>query len=184
MFAPKLNGKKFELQFSIIDSTGDSIIIEYTEKGRKIQENTINVITNAPPYRFHELNLRNYMQLSKFPKPGITYGKLNVTPIIEGSGLLGVPGDFTSMSRFIRTSVMLHFSSTPSKSEDAVNLAFHILNTVDIPKGKSLSRVITSRFIITTAVPTNSNSNCKDIFPKKQIQFINFLVPINAKTLL
>ena len=51
----------FELHYSIMDKTGDSIIIEFTDQGRKVHENTIGIMTNSPPYDFHMLNLRNYI---------------------------------------------------------------------------------------------------------------------------
>ena len=125
----------FELHFSVYDATGDGIVIEYTEQGRKVYNNTLGVVTNSPPYDFHLTNMRNYIELSKFAHDPLKLGKTEFSPIGQGSGLLGVPGDFTSPSRFVRTAAMVHFADEVKTGEDAVMLGFHVLNTVDIPRG-------------------------------------------------
>ena len=61
VFEKKLLEYTFELHYSVIDKTGDSIIIEFTDQGRKIHENPLGVMTNSPPYDFHMLNVRNYV---------------------------------------------------------------------------------------------------------------------------
>ena len=121
--------------FSVYDATGDGIVIEYTEQGRKVYSNTLGVVTNSPPYDFHLINMRNYIELSKFAHDPLKLGKTEFSPIGQGSGLLGVPGDFTSPSRFVRTAAMVHFADEVKTGEDAVMLGFHVLNTVDIPRG-------------------------------------------------
>ncbi|XP_015754728.1 PREDICTED: penicillin acylase-like [Acropora digitifera] len=124
-----------EQHFSIYDATGDGIVIEYTEQGRKVYNNTLGVVTNSPPYDFHLTNMRNYIELSKFAHDPLKLGKMEFSPIGQGSGLLGVPGDFTPPSRFVRTAAMVHFADEVETGEDAVMLGFHVLNTVDIPRG-------------------------------------------------
>lgn len=52
-----------------------------------------------------------------------------------GSGMLGLPGDYSTASRFVRTSVLRFFLEQPKDSDGAVNLAVHLLNVVDIPYG-------------------------------------------------
>ena len=130
-----LKGYTFELHYSITDKSGDGIIIEYTEQGPKLHENTIGVMTNSPPYDFHMLNLRNYVHLSKFAHDPLVLGETTFPPTGQGSGLLGVPGDFTPPSRLIRSAAMVHFAEKATKSDEAVNLALHVMNTVDIPRG-------------------------------------------------
>lgn len=124
-----------ENHFSVYDATGDGIVIEYTEQGRKVYNNTLGVVTNSPPYDFHLTNMRNYIELSKFAHDPLKLGKMEFSPIGQGSGLLGVPGDFTPPSRFVRTAAMVHFADEVKTGEDAVMLGFHVLNTVDIPRG-------------------------------------------------
>ena len=66
VFDKKLLQYTFELHYFVIDKTGESIIIVFTDQGRKIHENRVGVMTNSPPYDFHMLNLRSYVQLSKY----------------------------------------------------------------------------------------------------------------------
>lgn len=129
----------FELHYSVTDKTGDGIVIEFTDQGRKVHENSIGIMTNSPPYDFHMLNLRNYIQLSKFAHNPLVLGKVQFNATGQGSGLLGMPGDLTPPSRFVRAAAMVHFSDPVQTAERAVNLAFHILNTVDIPRGVASS---------------------------------------------
>ena len=131
----------FELHFSVYDATGDGIVIEYTEQGRKVYNNTLGVVTNSPPYDFHLTNIRNYIELSKFAHDPLKLGKMEFSPIGQGSGLLGVPGDFTPPSRFVRTAAMVHFADEVRTGADAVMLGFHVLNTVDIPRGVSATHL-------------------------------------------
>ena len=128
-----------ELHYSVTDKTGDGIVIEFTDQGRKVHDNSIGIMTNSPPYDFHMLNLRNYIQLSKFAHNPLVLGKVQFNATGQGSGLLGMPGDLTPPSRFVRAAAMVHFSDPVQTAEQAVNLAFHILNTVDIPRGVASS---------------------------------------------
>ena len=89
----------FELHYSVIDKTGESIIIEFTNQRRKIHENRLGVMTNSPPYHFHMLNLCNCVQLSKYAHEGFVLGRTPFKPLGGGSGLLGMPGDLTPPSR-------------------------------------------------------------------------------------
>ena len=139
MWEQPLKGNTFELHWSITDKSGDGIIIEYTEQGPKLHENTIGVVTNSPPYDFHMLNLRNYVHLSKFAHDPLVLGETTFPPTGQGNGLLGVPGDLTPPSRLVRSAAMVHFADKTKKSDEAVNLAFHIMNTVDIPRGVAAS---------------------------------------------
>ncbi|XP_027053848.1 uncharacterized protein LOC113680992 [Pocillopora damicornis] len=105
-----LKGETFELHWSITDKSGDGIIIEYTEQGP-----------------------------SKFAHDPLVLGETTFPPTGQGSGLLGVPGDFTPPSRLVRSAAMVHFADTAKRSDEAVNLALHIMNTVDIPHGVAAS---------------------------------------------
>lgn len=139
VWGQSMNGFISELHWSINDKTGDGVVIEYTEQGPKLYDNSIGVVTNSPPYDFQVMNLRNYVQLSKFAHDPLVLGKTTFPPTGQGSGLLGVPGDFTPPSRLVRSAAMVHFANPVKKSDEAVNLAFHIMNTVDIPRGVSSS---------------------------------------------
>ena len=92
-------------------------------------------MTNSPPYDFHMLNLRNYVHLSKYARDELVLGETHFKPTGEGSGLLGTPGDLTPPSRLVRVAALANFAAPAKTSDEAVNLVFHVLNSVDIPHG-------------------------------------------------
>ncbi len=95
----------------------------------------LGVITNSPTFDWHMTNLRNYVNFSLSNVPPVKLGPVTLQPFGQGSGMLGMPGDFTPPSRFVRA-VAFSQSVFPSKTgDDAVLEAFHILNNFDIPKG-------------------------------------------------
>ena len=124
-----------EMHYTIYDKTGAGIIIEFTNKGRTVYENTVGVCTNSPPYDFHMINLRNYVELNNTAHKPLHLGGDVFRPLGQGSGLLGTPGDLTPPSRLVRAATLTHFADPVKTSDEAVNLAIHILNTVDIPLG-------------------------------------------------
>ena len=141
---PEKVKKILQLHYSIVDASGDAIVIEFTEQGRMVFDNTLGILTNSPPYDFHLMNVRNYVELSKSAHDSLVLGKMTFEATGQGSGLLGIPGDFTPPSRFVRAAVMAHFSDQVQTGKDAVIKAFHILNTVDIPRGTSFDYTVWS----------------------------------------
>ena len=138
VFNQKVNLPKIdtlEMHYTIYDKTGAGIIIEFTNKLRTVHENTVGVCTNSEPYDFHMINLRNYVELNNTAHGPWHLGGDVFKPIGQGSGLLGTPGDLTPPSRLVRAATLTHFADPVKTSDEAVNLAIHILNTVDIPHG-------------------------------------------------
>lgn len=120
---------------AIHDDSGASAVIEFINGEQKVHDNPVHVLTNAPAFDWHLTNLANYSRLSAAnPKP-VTAGGAVLAPPGQGAGFLGVPGDWTPPSRFVRTFAMLEFAKTPANTRQGVNLAMHILNAVDIPLG-------------------------------------------------
>lgn len=118
-----------------MDETGDCIVVEPSLPGEfRIFDNPIGVMTNTPPFDWHLINLENYANLNDQIYPGIQMEKHNVFSPGKGSGLLGLPGDFTSTSRFIRAAYFKHLADQPTDAT-GVEDVFHILNNFDIPKG-------------------------------------------------
>ncbi|MDG1328805.1 MAG: choloylglycine hydrolase family protein [Flavobacteriaceae bacterium] len=129
------------LHFNVTDATGKSIIIEYTAKGLNIYDNTLGVLTNSPPYDWQTTNITNYLNLTpNNPEPTSFNGKTFI-PVGQGAGFVGIPGDWTPPSRFIKSTLMSHNAIPPTDITEAVNLALHFINAVDIPLG--VSRMIT-----------------------------------------
>jgi len=125
------------LHFNVTDATGKSIIIEYTADGLKVYDNTVGILTNSPPYDWHMANITNYLNLSPNNPDSISFNGKSFSPVGQGAGLVGIPGDWTPPSRFIKALFMSHTATTPNNSAEAVNLGLHFMNVVDIPIGVS-----------------------------------------------
>ena len=124
-----------EAHYIVHDSSGKSLVIEYVGGKLVVYDAPLGVITNSPTYDWHMTNLRNYVNFSMNNVPPVKLGSVVLKPFGQGTGMLGMPGDFTPPSRFVRA-VAFSQSVLPSKTgRDAVIEAFHILNQFDIPKG-------------------------------------------------
>jgi choloylglycine hydrolase len=128
-------GGKPTAHLAIHDAAGNSAVIEFTDGQQKIFDNSGGVLTNAPTFDWHRTNLRNYISLSPESTHKITIKDTVLAPPGQGGGFLGIPGDWTPPSRFVRTSAMLAFAEPAKNASEAVVLTTHILNAVDIPLG-------------------------------------------------
>ena len=123
------------MHYIVYDKAGNSIVIEPLNGKLKVYDNKLGVITNSPTFDWHLTNLNNYIHLTPENVTKGSIAELNLKPFGQGTGMSGLPGDFTPPSRFVRAAFFSK-SSVPSKSsQDAVKQAFHILNQFDIPKG-------------------------------------------------
>ena len=123
------------LHASVHDASGRSIVVEFTRQGTKVYENGPGVLTNAPTFDWHLINIRNFVNLKAMSAGPIKVGDSVLSPIGSGSGLLGIPGDWTPPSRFVRVAAMRYFAITPHDAEGGVLLAEHLLGSVTIPRG-------------------------------------------------
>lgn len=122
------------LHWLIADSSR-SLTIEAMKDGLHIHENPVGVLTNNPPFDFHLFNLRNYMQVSTAPAVNLFAQDLKLTPYSNGMGGIGLPGDLSSASRFVRAAFVKLNSVAQDSEESSVNQFFHILNAVAMPRG-------------------------------------------------
>lgn len=130
------------LHWAISDAQGGSIVIEYVGGKLHVHENPIGVLTNSPPFDWHMTNLRTHLNLTNLNVDPLRLGQVEIRPLGQGTGLLGLPGDYTPPSRFVRVTA-LAFSSVPAATAaEAANAAFHILNAVDIPIGAVAEKVV------------------------------------------
>jgi choloylglycine hydrolase len=123
------------LHFSIHDRFGKSLVIEFLNGKVVMSENPVSVLTNAPHFEWHLINLKNYINLSASNVGPISFHGTVLDPTGQGTGMLGLPGDWTPPSRFVRIALMKQFVATAKNSKENTNLAYHLLNTVDIPYG-------------------------------------------------
>lgn len=132
----KAFGAPSPLHLIVTDNTGASIVIEYVDGKLSIHDNKIGVMTNSPSYDWQVLNLRNYPQLRPYGGPTPNYiGDVSLAPFGAGSGMLGLPGDVTPVSRFVRAVAFTSTTIPPKTIEAGINEVSRILNNFDIPRG-------------------------------------------------
>ncbi|WP_171241272.1 linear amide C-N hydrolase [Ruegeria sp. HKCCA5491] len=117
----------------VSDPSGDEIVVEYINGELHIFEETIGVMTNSPPYNWHLTNLRNYLNLRPVNWPDIEVAGLTVGGIGYGTGLLGLPGDYTPPSRFIRATAYKETARETQGAYDTTLEHFRILGHFQLP---------------------------------------------------
>jgi choloylglycine hydrolase len=121
--------------YVVVDVTGAAIVIEYVGGQLHVVDNPLGVITNSPTFDWHMTNLRNYIKFTPTAAPPLVLDGVTLAALGAGSGMLGMPGDFTPPSRFVRAVAYSQSAEPVDTGEEVVLQAFHILNNFDIPKG-------------------------------------------------
>lgn len=119
----------------IIADRNRSITVESMADGLHIHQNPVGVLTNNPPFDFHLYNLRNHMQVSTAPAANLFSDALDLKPYSNGMGGIGLPGDCSSASRFVRAAFVKLNSVAGEAEEQAVSQFLHILASVAMPRG-------------------------------------------------
>jgi choloylglycine hydrolase len=123
------------VHYVLTDSGGGGVVIEYVGGERKVHPNPLGVVTNSPAFDWHMLNLSNYVNLTVSNVPKLDVNGTEFKAFGQGSGMLGLPGDFTPPSRFVRAVAFSRTALPVATAREGVLQAFHILNQFDIPKG-------------------------------------------------
>lgn len=119
----------------IISDRERSIVVESVNEGLKIYDNPTGVLTNNPTFDFHMTNLSCYMGLSRKEGENRFAEALPLRPFSRGMGAMGLPGDLSSSSRFVRT-VFHKFNSACGGDEmESVSHFFHLLDSAAMPRG-------------------------------------------------
>ncbi len=123
------------LHWMLSDKSG-SIVVEPSADGLCIYDNPVGVLTNNPPFPSQMENFTLYQNLTAEEPPSPRFAKkLMHAPISRGTGALGLPGDWTSPSRFVRAAFAKLNATQKENAEDSVNQFFHILGTVEQIEG-------------------------------------------------
>ena len=122
------------LHWLIADRCG-AIVLESTGDGLKIHENPFGVLTNEPPFPYHAASIASYLHLSSEPPENKLAPSVDIAPLSRGAGALGLPGDLSSPSRFIRAVFMKEHADKAQNTADSVSRFFHIMDSVCVPKG-------------------------------------------------
>ncbi|WP_150466524.1 linear amide C-N hydrolase [Francisella sp. SYW-9] len=144
-----IDGISPEIHFLITDKSGAGLVVEYIDGKVKFYDvnSNVKVMTNAPTYDWQLLNLKNYLSLDNKTPTNLKISDVVNTDKHEktlqdlsgflGGGLLGIPGDYSPPSRFVRTAAIGYYSNNhaPKNDADLVSKVTHILHNVDIAKG-------------------------------------------------
>ena len=131
------------VHWRMADITGKQIVLEIVDGQPNFYENTLGVLTNSPGFDWHMTNLNNYINLYPGTTNPRTLGNIKLSSFGAGSGFLGIPGDVTPPSRFIRAA--FYQTSSPQKEtaiEAVIQSFHHILNNFDIPIGIDFSEEV------------------------------------------
>ncbi len=123
------------VHWRITEPSGRQVVLEIVDGVPNFYENEIGVLTNSPNYPWQLTNLNNYVNLHPGGVQPTKFGPITLRAFGSGSGFLGLPGDFTPPSRFVRAAFLKTYSLEQSNAYDTMQQAFHILNNFDVPLG-------------------------------------------------
>ena len=123
-----------ELHWMIADRDA-CITVEATATGIQVYDNPIGVLTNNPPFPQQLYRLNDFAHLSPHDRPNTFAPALDLRPYSRGMGGMGLPGDLSSPSRFVRAAFARMNAVSGDGEEDSVGQFFHILDTVIQPRG-------------------------------------------------
>lgn len=119
----------------ILADRNEAITVESVKSGLKIYDNPVGVLTNNPPFDYQMFQLNNFMGLSPKAIQNNFSDKLELHAYSRGMGAMGLPGDLSSQSRFIRASFVKMNSVSGDNEAESVSQFFHILGSVDQERG-------------------------------------------------
>lgn len=119
----------------IIADKEQVITVEPVKEGLKVYENPVGVLTNNPPFPMQLQNLANYRHLTKDPVEATFAKNLSLPEYSRGMGAIGLPGDLSSQSRFVKVAFTKMNSFSEEGEEQSVSQFFHILGSVDQQRG-------------------------------------------------
>ena len=131
----KLLGTVPPLHWAFYDRMGEMAVLEPEENGVRIYRSTIGIMTNSPGYEWHRINLLNYAGLRDLDYEEADFGTEKMQQCFSGSGAQGLPGDFTSPSRFVRLAFLKKYAVKGRNEEDGVVYMFRLLQNVSFPLG-------------------------------------------------
>ncbi len=168
------------------DRSGRCVVVEQTDKGMEVFNNSMGVLANSPDFRWHMTNLNNYTQVTPNQEEEAFWGKNRLTPFGQAGGTVPLPGGFTSPERFVRTSYLKTHLPIAPNAQKAVISFFQVTKSVSIPKGAVLTARDTDDYTQYSAFI----DNCKceyyfNTYDNLQIRKVSLSVPgANTVTLL
>lgn len=121
----------------IVADKNSAIVLEQDAKGLHVYKDGFGVLTNQPGFGFHEQNMRNYIALTNQWPGNKTLGSQKVTPLGVGPSIIGMPGDTSSISRFVRVAFLNANYPAQNGEKDNITRLFRTLGSVGMVKGLS-----------------------------------------------
>ena len=131
-FSEELPATPLHFMFADVDS---AITVEPLAEGLKIFENTVGVMTNSPSFDFQLKNTASYMHLSPSTPANTLAPDKGLFPYSRGLDAFGMPGDYSSASRFVRATFALSATKPGCGKEAYLSRFFHIMDSVSVPLG-------------------------------------------------
>lgn len=119
----------------VVDQHGNSIVIEPIDGKLVVSDNPVHTFTNSPSFDWHLTNLRQYIHLSTREDKPIELGGLKLERIGSGSGMIGIPGDITPPSRFVRAAYFSNMIPALDTVEQELGVAMRFMSYFFITKG-------------------------------------------------
>ena len=119
----------------IIADSAESIVVEPGPNGIQIYNNPIGVLTNSPPFEYHIYHLTNYINLTRNEPVNRFSDNTEIKPYSRGMGAMGLPGDLSSSSRFVKAAFTKLNSNCDPTEKASVSQFFHILTSVEQQRG-------------------------------------------------
>lgn len=157
----------------LISDTNESIVLEQTQAGLMIHENPIGVLTNSPPFDYHMIRLRDFMALSCNPPVNAFDPSTNLEPYSRGMGAIGLPGDLSSSSRFVRAAFTTANSQCGETDEESIAQLFHILGSVAHVRGSVMVGKHPQITVYSSCCCANTGVYCYTTYENRQITAIN-----------
>lgn len=137
----RLTGTPFSDQFPpaqlhwMIADKNECIVVESTEDGLNVYDDPVGVLTNNPPFPVQLFALNNYAGVSRKQPENTFAGTLKLDAYSRGMGAMGIPGDLSSQSRFVKAAFTKLSSVSGDSEKESVSQFFHILGSVDQQRG-------------------------------------------------
>ncbi len=138
----------FTEHLALHDADGNDLVVEFVGGGMKLHDNPAGVLTNSPTFDWHTTNLRNYIGLTNQEDEPVNLMGMPVTATGNGTGLIGMPGDVTPPSRFVRATVLTQVTATAADTRAGINQAFHSLDLVSVPRDLAASGDYTQWYVV------------------------------------
>ena len=157
----------------MISDREESIVVEPTAVGIDVYDNPVGVLTNNPPFSFHIYNLSNYLNLTREEPVNRFTNEVDLAPYSRGMGAIGLPGDLSSSSRFIRAAFTKLNSISDGTQSGDISQFFHILGSVAQQKGCVKLNGVFEKTVYSSCCNTDKGIYYYTTYENSQITGIN-----------